>query len=77
MKRTMYLYKIEYEEKIECYGGTDAWLDFSTNILGFDNAMAVADFLLVNLKDRIIRICAVTRIALVDDVYRNILPHKE
>ncbi|KKK93835.1 hypothetical protein LCGC14_2688930 [marine sediment metagenome] len=75
MKRTMYLYKIKYEEKIEV--ASNAWIDLSQNILGFDNAMAVADFLLVNLKDKIIRICEITRIALVDDVYRNILPNKE
>lgn len=76
MKRAMYLYKIEYEEKF-CYDDGDIWIDSSTNILGFDNAMAVADFLLVNLKDKTIRICEITRIAVVDDVYRNILSDKE
>lgn len=75
MKRAMYLYKIEYEEKIEA--GANAWLGFSKNILAFDDAMAAVNFLLVNLKGKTIRICEVTRLAPVDDVYRNILPNKE
>lgn len=78
MKRTMYLYKIDYQEKITWDAdANDVWIDLSQNILAFDDAMAAADFLLVNLKDKTIRICEVTRIAVVDDVYRNIFPNKE
>lgn len=73
----MYLYKINYEEKIEGHGRPDIWLDFSKNILAFDDAMAAANFLLVNLIDKTIKICEVTRIARVDDVYRNILSDEE
>ncbi|KKL79113.1 hypothetical protein LCGC14_2018050 [marine sediment metagenome] len=76
MKRTMYLYKVEYQEKL-CYDDGDVWLDFSKNVVAFEDAMTAVSFLLTNLKDKTIRICEVTRIACVDDVYRNILPHKE
>lgn len=75
MRRTMYLYKINYEERIET--GNNVWLDFSKNILAFDDAMAAVSFLLTSLKGKTIRINEVTRLAPVDYVYRNILSNEE
>ena len=72
MKRTMYLYKIEYEEKGG--PGNNFWLEgFSKNILAFENAMMAISLLTDSLLDKTIRICEVTRITHVDHLCKTVI----
>ena len=71
MKRTMYLYEIKYQEKVEA--GNDVWLDFSKNILAFENAMMAISLLINSLRDKTIRIYEIKQIACVDHVCETVI----